>query len=96
VVVLDPEVTLATVNNLKLGRWRVLVVREENVVAVGLPVTTTPWGLDSFLGGWFATMNFGSRASYRHWQPEGEGALLRTWEKPLIRAWEMNLVRLTK
>jgi hypothetical protein len=38
------------------------------VVVVGLPVATTPWGSDPFLGGWVATAYFGSRISYRHWQ----------------------------
>jgi hypothetical protein len=32
-----------TVNDLELGQRRVLVIREEDVVAVGLPVVTSPW-----------------------------------------------------
>jgi hypothetical protein len=57
----DLEAAPLTVNNLELGRRCVLVLSEEDTVAVG-----TSWGSDPFLGGWLVMMNFGSCASYRH------------------------------
>jgi hypothetical protein len=42
------------------------VVWEDDVVVVRLPTATVPWGLDPFSGGW-VPVNFGLRASYRHY-----------------------------